>query len=249
MLTITAPLLVIYGNPNAKDIGLNTVGVLFLLQFDNEAFEFALPDHMRMHVREYGRAEIGQAERKRINLAKDCTWPLLWIAMVAPVVLTLAGAVDSGTSILDLTLSLAFTASGIGAGGEVFAELASARALASVKFFVRATFVTLKAFAGGVLFLNAFEVVHHSGEDIGFDDNNIPITGLMVWGAVALIADYFSDDDDKVYWPTTAERKRDPKASWHSKTYDSVLVCVLCLTFGFVVSWVFGSSKNRFYLY
>ena len=55
MLAATVPTLVLYDSANAKDMALNTLSALFLLQVDNEAFSFALPDGIRKHVEEYGR--------------------------------------------------------------------------------------------------------------------------------------------------------------------------------------------------
>ena len=48
LLAATVSILVLYDSSNSKDMALNVVGVLFLLQIDNEAFAFVLPDHMRM---------------------------------------------------------------------------------------------------------------------------------------------------------------------------------------------------------
>eukprot|EP01045_Picozoa_sp_COSAG04_P000725 COSAG04_NODE_19_length_39217_cov_21.535968_25_plen_227_part_00 len=82
MVAGAATFLVMYDSSNAKDIGLSAVGVIFLLQIDNEAFEFALPDRVRMHVEQFGRAEIGEAEARRLSAGRDWIWPLLWLAMI-----------------------------------------------------------------------------------------------------------------------------------------------------------------------
>jgi hypothetical protein len=78
-----------FDSANAKDIGLNVLGVLFLLQIDNEAFAYALPDKMRRHVLAFGRAEIGEAESRRISVATSWSWPLLCVAMMFPVLVQL----------------------------------------------------------------------------------------------------------------------------------------------------------------
>ena len=53
-------------------------------QVDNEAFAFALPDRTRVHVEEFGRADISDTEAQRLEVAKGFTWPALWAAMMAP---------------------------------------------------------------------------------------------------------------------------------------------------------------------
>ena len=85
LLATTVPVLVMFDSSNAKDIGLNTVGALFLLAVDNEAFAYALPDHIRTHVEQYGRAEIGDREGRQLNSVKAWTWAPLLGAMVGVV--------------------------------------------------------------------------------------------------------------------------------------------------------------------
>ena len=74
-LAAAAPTLAMFDSANAKDIGLNVLGTLFLLQIDNDAFACALPDKMRRHVLAFGRAEIGEAESRRISVATSWSWP------------------------------------------------------------------------------------------------------------------------------------------------------------------------------
>ena len=85
LLASAVPILVLYDSANAKDMALNTVGALFLLSVDNEAFAYALPDHIRTHVEEYGRAELGEKEAGVLNAVKTWTWIPLVAAMVFPV--------------------------------------------------------------------------------------------------------------------------------------------------------------------
>ena len=85
LLASAVPFLVLYDSANAKDMALNTVGALFLLSVDNEAFAYALPDHIRTHVEEYGRAELGEKEAGVLNAVKTWTWIPLVAAMVFPV--------------------------------------------------------------------------------------------------------------------------------------------------------------------
>jgi hypothetical protein len=59
-----------------------TVGALFLLSGDTEAFAYALPDHIRTHVEEYGRAEVGEKEADVLNVVKTWTWIPQVVAMV-----------------------------------------------------------------------------------------------------------------------------------------------------------------------
>ena len=86
-IVISVPVLVMFDGGSAKNIALNTVGALFLLSADNEAFEFALPQSMRGHTEEFGRAEINEDELKRIETAKQYSWPVLTFAMVMPILL------------------------------------------------------------------------------------------------------------------------------------------------------------------
>ena len=88
-LAAAAPTLAMFDSANAKDIGLNVLGTLFLLQIDNDAFACALPDKMRRHVLAFGRAEIGEAESRRISVATSWSWPLLCVAMMYPILVQL----------------------------------------------------------------------------------------------------------------------------------------------------------------
>jgi hypothetical protein len=83
----TVPISVLYDSSNAKDMALNTVGALFLLMVDNEAFAYALPEHIRTHVEEHGRAEIREEEVQLLNAVKTWTWMPLAVVMVLPVVI------------------------------------------------------------------------------------------------------------------------------------------------------------------
>lgn len=85
LLASGVPILVLFDAANAKDMALNTVGALFLLSVDNEAFAFALPDHIRTHVEEYGRAEVGKKEARVLNAVKTWTWIPQCVAMIFPV--------------------------------------------------------------------------------------------------------------------------------------------------------------------
>lgn len=85
LLSAAVPMLVLFDVANAKDMALNTVGALFLLSVDNEAFAYALPDHIRTHVEEYGRAEVGAKEAGTLNAVKTWTWIPQIAAMVLPV--------------------------------------------------------------------------------------------------------------------------------------------------------------------
>eukprot|EP01046_Picozoa_sp_COSAG06_P009196 COSAG06_NODE_477_length_15216_cov_133.572402_2_plen_653_part_00 len=85
MLAAAVPFLVLYDSANAKDIALNTVGALFLLQVDNEAFAHALPDHIRKYVEHHGRAEVGKNEARVLNDVTTWTWIPQVAAMVFPV--------------------------------------------------------------------------------------------------------------------------------------------------------------------
>jgi hypothetical protein len=85
MLAATVSVLVLWDSSNSKDMALNVVGALFLLQIDNEAFAFALPDHMRAHVEEYGRADIDDRDSAALNVAKTWTWVPMFTGMVLPV--------------------------------------------------------------------------------------------------------------------------------------------------------------------
>ena len=86
-IVISVPVLVLFDGGSAKNIALNTVGALFLLSADNEAFEFALPQGMRVHTEQFGRAEINEDELQRIETAKQYSWPVLTVAMVMPIML------------------------------------------------------------------------------------------------------------------------------------------------------------------
>ena len=89
MLAAAVPFLVLYDSANAKDIALNAVGALFLLQVDNEAFAHALPDHIRKYVEStverHGRAEVGKNVARVLNAVTTWTWIPQVAAMVFPV--------------------------------------------------------------------------------------------------------------------------------------------------------------------
>lgn len=82
---ICVPILVLYDGGDSYSIALNTVAALFLLQVDDHAFTYALPDWIRIHILEFGRAEIGEAEAQTLSLAKTWSWPLYWTVMWLPV--------------------------------------------------------------------------------------------------------------------------------------------------------------------
>lgn len=63
------------------------VGALLLLTADNEAFRFALPQSVRTHTEEFGRADINEDQLRRIEAAKLWSWPLLTFAMVVPIIM------------------------------------------------------------------------------------------------------------------------------------------------------------------
>ena len=87
-LAATVPIYVLYDSSNAKDMALNAVGALFILMVDNEAFAYGLPEHIRAHVEEYGRTEIGAREALVLNTAKAWTWRPLLTGMLLPVFAT-----------------------------------------------------------------------------------------------------------------------------------------------------------------
>ena len=86
MLSATVATLVLFDSSNAKDIALNSVGALCLLEIDNTAFASALPDQFRKYVEEYGRAEIGDRGAAVLNAAKMWTCLPMLVAMLLPVV-------------------------------------------------------------------------------------------------------------------------------------------------------------------
>jgi hypothetical protein len=65
------------------------VSTLFILGVDNLAFRFALPDAARVHVEEYGRAELDKREMRLVSAVKTWTWLPMLIAMVAIVMVAL----------------------------------------------------------------------------------------------------------------------------------------------------------------
>lgn len=82
---ISVPALVLYDGGAAKNIALNTVGCLFLLAIDNEAFDFALPQQLRMHAEENGRADVSAQQLEAIEVAKFWCWVLVIVAVMVPI--------------------------------------------------------------------------------------------------------------------------------------------------------------------
>eukprot|EP01049_Picozoa_sp_SAG25_P004467 SAG25_NODE_282_length_10426_cov_27.226784_6_plen_818_part_00 len=82
LLASSIPSLVLFGGSNAKDIALNAVAAIFMLDIDNLAFKYAMPAPMRIHVETYGRAQLDDVDVRTISAVKMWTWIPLFATIV-----------------------------------------------------------------------------------------------------------------------------------------------------------------------
>ena len=78
----------LFDGGSAKNIALNTVGSLFVLSVDNDAYQMAMPQATRTFIDEFGRAEITPQDSERIEVARAWGFPFLIVGMTAPIVVT-----------------------------------------------------------------------------------------------------------------------------------------------------------------